>query len=318
MKYIDINGKKYSSIGLGTARYGTIISEENAFELLDCFVDYGGNFIDTARNYYSWGENGRGISEKTIGRWISLRGHRDMIRICTKGGMTGEGKDSLVNLSRKNLFNELNESLEALQTDYLDVYLLHKDETDRPVGEIMETLMCIKDTVKADIIGVSNWKIDRIKEANKYAESHSLDRISAVSTMWSIAEYTQNFWDDPRTTGMDHEMYTYMLDEGLLAIAFSSQAKGFFQKAIKYGVENLDPFLLYRVGTENNKKRVCEIKDYCDKFGIPPTAVVTGYITDNRLNGIALVGCNTIEQLKDILESCDETIDNKWIEQFDV
>lgn len=318
MKYTNKFGMNLSKIGLGTGRFGTVVSEERSFEMLDLFYQNGGNIIDTARNYYEWVENGRGKSEQTIGKWMAKRGVRDKVYISTKCGVRNEGKTFYMNLSKENLLEECKQSLEALQTDYIDIYLLHRDEPDRPVEEIMETLQVVQEAGKVKAIGVCNWSADRVKKANIYALEHGLVPFKIVQTWWSIAAYTPNMWNDPTTTWMDMEMYNYLKENNLLGMAYTSQAKGFFQKAIRDGYENVDDFLKHRVATEENLQRLERIREYCEQKKVSPTAVVNGYITDNDVEGLALVSCSKLEQLRDILDHCDVSVDREWIRQFEV
>ncbi|NBJ92497.1 aldo/keto reductase [Parablautia muri] len=318
MKYIEKYGMKLSKIGLGTGRFGTRIEEEISFEMLDRFVENGGNVIDTARNYYEWVENGRGISEKTIGKWMAKRCRRSDVYISTKGGVRNENINFFVNLSYNNLLDEIEQSREALQTDNIDIYLLHRDEQERHVEEIVENLQKIQEKIKAKAIGVCNWKAERVMKANKYAKLHGLIPIQIIQTWWSIAAYTPDMWNDPTTTYMDQNMYEYLKKHNMLGMAYTSQAKGFFQKAISEGVDNLDPFLKKRIATPENLERLERIREYSNKNGISPTAVVNGYITDNEVDGIALVSCSKLEQLYDILENCDVIINEDWLKEMAV
>lgn len=317
MKNIIYSDKKISKIGLGTGRFGTRVEKEAAFEMLDYFYENGGNVIDTARNYYEWVENGRGMSERCIGEWMTGRGCRDGICLCTKGGVRNEGKVFTSNLSREALLTEAAESLEALRTDYIDIYLLHRDEPERPVEEIVETMQKIKETASISMLGVANWRIGRIKAANAYACSHGLEPFRVVQTWWSLAEYTQRMWDDPTTTHMDSETYAYMQENRMLGMAYTSQCKGFFQKACRHGLEAIDPFLMQRIATPTNIKKFEYIRDYCEKNHISPTAVVNGYITSNPLDGIALVSVSGMEQLRDIMSVSDYTLDARVIAEID-
>lgn len=318
MKYVEKYGMKLSKIGLGTGRFGTRLSKDISFEMLDLFVEKGGNVIDTARNYYEWVENGRGVSEKTIGSWMIQRGNREKIYISTKGGVRNEGKKFYFNLSSSNLLEEVEQSKEALQTNEIDIYLLHRDEPGRAVEEIMETFQKIQESINAKAIGVCNWEAERVIKANQYAKMHNLIPIQIVQTWWSIAAYTPDMWNDPTTTHMDKTMYEYMKKQNMLGMAYTSQARGFFQKAISEGLNNLDPFLLKRIATPENIERVSLIREYCNRNGVLPTAVVNGYITDNELDGIALISCSKREQLNDILENCDVMIDKDWLKEMAV
>lgn len=309
--------KHISRIGLGTGRFGTRVEKELAFEMLDYFYQNGGNVVDTARNYYEWVENGRGMSELCIGEWMTARGNRDDICLCTKGGVRNEGNVFISNLSKDALLTEVKESRDALQTDYIDMYLLHRDEPERSVEEIVETMQAIKEAGNVSTIGVANWKIDRVMAANDYAVTHEMEPFRIVQTWWSLAEYTESMWNDPTTTHMDPKTYEYMREHQILGMAYTSQCKGFFQKAYTHGLDLIDPFLMKRIATPTNIKKFEYIKKYCDKNMVSPTAVVNGYITSNPLNGIALVSVSNMEQLKDIMSVCDYCLEENVIHELD-
>ncbi|MCM1106147.1 MAG: aldo/keto reductase [Blautia sp.] len=318
MKYIKCSGEAcpISKIGLGVARFGTRIEKAESFEMLDYFVKKGGTVLDTARNYYEWVENGRGKSEACIGEWMERAKVRDQIWLVTKGGVKNDGKRFWADLSSDTLLLELLQSLEALRTDYLNVYLLHRDEPDRPVEEIVETMQMLAERGKIAQIGVANWRIERIKAANRYAERNHLKKLTVVQTWWSLAEYTDAMWDDETTTHMDDETYFYLKKEGLLAMAYSSQCKGFFQKAIAEGIDHVDSFLKKRIVTQANMKKLQYIDCFCKEHKVSPTAFVNAYITSNPLEGIALVSCSHLGQLKDIVEHSDYELERGAIEEI--
>lgn len=319
MKYQIYKEKKFSKIGLGIARYGTVVPEDTAEEILDKFTDffYEGALIDTARNYYEWAENGRGKSESCLGKWLVKSGRRQTVCICTKGGLKGKGQEAVRDLSRNNLTEDIKESLDALQSDYIDIYLLHKDDLKREVDEIVNTMQYVKEIGKVGMIGVSNWSCDRIKAANQYAVSHGLEPFSIVQTWWSLAEYKKEMWNDETTTCMNDDLYRYMLNENMLGMAYTSQCKGYFQKAIQYGREQLDSFLRHRIETEANIKKTRYIQNICEMKQCTPTDVVLGYITNNRLPGIALASCSGMEHLTDLLASAEFELAQENINALD-
>lgn len=319
MKYINdlVKEMQISKIGLGTGRFGTVVDEEKAFELMDCYATYGGNVLDTARNYYEWVENGHGKSEECIGKWMHYRNNRQKICICTKGGVSNEGKNWTIDISEKKLIEEIQSSMDALQTDYIDIYLLHRDERNTPIEEVVETMQKVRGLGKIKVLGVANWSVERVKKANEYAVKHGLEPFRIVQTWWSLAEYTKEMWNDDNTTHMESEMYEYLKENSYVGMAYTSQCKGYFQKAINYGIENIDPFLRKRIETNSNLKKLEYIKDYCKRSQVSPTAVVTGYITNNSLRGIALVSTSKLEQLKDVMENCSYVLPEQVIYNID-
>lgn len=318
MKYLNDKyiTKKVSKIGIGAGKFGTRISDELAFKMLDMFIEYGGTVIDTARNYYEWVENGRGKSEECIGKWIESRKAREKVCITTKCGVRNEGKIWDINLSRDNLVQELKESLYALRTDYIDIYLLHRDERERPIEEIVETMQYLTEIGNISAIGVANWNVDRVKEANQYAERHGLIPFKVLQTWWSVAEYKKEMWDDETTTHMDRETHQYMLAHNLIGMAYTSQCKGYFQKMALGEADKIDPFLKMRIETERNIQKAAYIKNYCKRNSIHPTAFVNGYITSNELTGIALVSCSTEEQLQNVMDNCNYVLPENIIDDI--
>lgn len=315
MKYINDEciKKRVSKIGIGTGKFGTKISDELAFEMLDLFVEYGGTVVDTARNYYEWIENGRGKSEECLGKWIESRKAREQVCIATKGGVKNKGKIWEINLSRDNLVQELKESLEALRTDYTDIYLLHRDEKERPVEEIVETMQYIAEIGNIGALGVANWNIARIKDANQYAERHGLKPFKVLQTWWSIAEYKEEMWDDKNTTHMDRETHQYMLENNLIGMAYTSQCKGYFQKAAQLGNNRVNDFLKKRIETNNNLYILDYLVRYSEENSIDMTSLVNAYITSNSVEGIALISCSTLEQLLDVVTHCDYRMSDEVI-----
>jgi aryl-alcohol dehydrogenase-like predicted oxidoreductase len=320
MKYCNFLGTQISKIGLGTVRFGSLIPDEKAFAIMDCFISGGGNIIDTARGYFQEIDS-RGKSELTIGKWIKLRNNRQKIILVTKGGKRyshDKGKEEWTPcLDRISMLNEVRESLEALETEYIDIYLAHRDDVTRPVEEIVETMQEVKSISNARAIGVSNWSLDRLKDANNYARLHNLVPFTVVEVWWSIAEYTSTVWNSNITTTMDTSLYDYIVENEMLGIAYTFQAKGYFQKAIISGIDNIDPKLRLRIETPRNKKRLAYIKEYCRVNKISPTAVVAGYITSGQAKGIALAGCSTIEQMEDILNNCDYDLPQEVVDELD-
>jgi aryl-alcohol dehydrogenase-like predicted oxidoreductase len=320
MKYCDFLGTQLSKVGLGTVRFGSLISDEKAFALMDCFFAGGGNVIDTARGYFQ--EIGaRGSSETTIGKWIKLRNNRSKIILVAKGGSRysrkGEKEEYTPCLDRISMLKEVRESLDALQTGYIDIYLVHRDDVIRPIEEIVETMQEVKTLSNAKAIGVSNWSIKRLIEANHYAKRHGFTTFTAIEVWWSVAEYTRTMWANSINTTMSTDLYDYMIKNEMLGIAYTFQAKGYFQKAIASGIDNIEPKLRMRIDTPGNRKKLAYIDEYCRLNKVSPTAVVTGYITSRQAKGIALAGCSTVEQIEDILNNCDYDLPQNVINELD-
>lgn len=315
--YSEIN-KPISKIAMGTARFGSRIPTEKAFAMLDLFEENGGNVLDTARNYDEWAEDGRGKSEQCIGKWMEQKRNRKEMVVCTKGGVKRDTSGNrYFDLSCSNLLEEVKESLYSLRSDYIDIYLLHKDEKSRPVEEIVESMQKVCDVGNIPVIGVANWSYERLKQANDYAKLNGYKEFKIVQTWWALAEYTKEMWNDEHTTHMTQEMYIYMRENHILGMAYTAQCKGFFQKAIKNGLDKVDDFLKKRIVTSRNLEKLNYLADFCRENKVEPTGVVNSYITDNQLHGIALVSCSNIEQLQEILNWSDYVLSLEIIKRID-
>lgn len=314
MKYIEDKKikKQLSKIGLGGGRLGSNYADETAYRFLDFFYQKGGTVIDTARSYSPWVADGRGKSEEVIGKWMEKTKARENVVIVTKGGIKADGS---IDNSRRNLIKELEESLEALRTEYIDIYLLHKDSLDCPVEEIVETMQILKEKAGIRRLGVSNMKVGRLKEAVAYAVKNRMETFTVAETWWSLAEYKYEMWKDSKTTHMDDALYQFLLEHEMMCIAYTSQCKGYFQKSVLG--ENIPPLLRERIETARNAKKAQYIKQFCEKNYIHPTAFVNGYITSNRLQGIALVSCSSQEQLINVMDNCDYVLPENIITEID-
>lgn len=219
-----------SPVCLGTVNYGTTMSEQDAKAQISAFLDAGGNFLDTAHIYGDWGDGPKCVSERVIGKWLKENGHRDEIVLATKGAHPDWGYMDIPRVNKACIEKDLDESLEYLNTDYIDLYFLHRDDPNTPVSEIME---CLDDARKAGKIryyGCSNWALSRIKEAQAYSEAHGLQGFSCNQLMWSLADV--NFYNLPDKTFilMDGETRAYHAESGMNVMAYMSIAKGYFAR----------------------------------------------------------------------------------------
>ena len=298
----DQNGvsHKYSKVILGAVPLGTTISEKDAFEILDLFQNHGGNVIDTARVYCDWLENGQGVSERTVGSWLKARNCRAEMFILTKGGHPLLKSMEISRLTKEDIFYDVEESLKALQTDYIDLYFLHRDDESIPVKVIIDTLTEVVESGKVRMIGASNWRIERILEANEYARKCGKIPFVASQIQWSYAKVQGDNMFGPGTISMDEQQYQQYLLSSIPVFAYTSQGNGVFSQGYKADLSDVKKkHQMYC--SQENIERYKELKRCCEKRDISPTQFVLEYIIKNPLNGFAVVGCSKREQLFEIL-----------------
>ena len=185
MRYNTVDGVAYpvSRIVLGSMSVD-IGRLAYSVALLDYFFERGGNCIDTAWIYR------QGNSEKGVAAWIEHR------RIREKIVLIGKGAAPIQNCTPTVVTEQLIESLERLRTDYVDIYLMHRDNPEVPVGEFVE---CLNEHWRAGRIrsfGGSNWTIARLEQANAYAKAHGLRGFTASSPNFSLAVWNEPAWTD--------------------------------------------------------------------------------------------------------------------------
>lgn len=310
-----------SVIALGTAGLGTRVQGDDAFRLLDYYVELGGNFIDTARVYGDWASDEPAVSEKTIGRWLKQSGLREQVIIGTKGCHPVVGT-STPRVTPECLRVDLYGSLESLQVDSIDLYWLHRDDPGLPVGPILEALEGFRKQGLIRHYGCSNWSCTRIKEAAEYARRHGLEGFVANQMLWSYATLNAGALSDPTLVPMDQETWNYHKETQLAAVPYSSQAKGFF--AGKYGRNVTDPqtrsakqvMALYY--NEENFSRLRLAKLIGEKLGSTANDVALAYLLHQPFPVFPIVGCHTPEQLAAACRAADLALPADYLQWLQV
>ncbi|WP_141504989.1 aldo/keto reductase [Paenibacillus luteus] len=290
MEYIQIKGspKKVSRLMKGSD-YFYHDTYEKAAANLDAFMAIGGNSIDTAHIYCG------GQSEEVIGRYMQERGNREDLVILTKCAHHDQNGPRV---NKEAIQADLTSSLARLQTDYIDLYALHRDDPAVPAGEVIEIL---NEHVKAGsirAIGVSNWTWQRIKEANEYAEANGLVGFSFSSPNLSLAKANEPFWAG--CVSADEETCGWHEQEQFPLLSWSSQARGFFTG--RFTPEVRDNADLVRVFySDDNWERLERAKQLAEKKGVSAIQIALAYVLNQPFPTCALIGAQTAEEL----HSCD-------------
>lgn len=188
VKEIIVKGKdtdiKCSQLSMGTGDFFRR-DLEDVFNMMDAFVEAGGTLVDTAHQYIQ--------GEEILGKWMAARNSRNKVKIMTKGAHPDDGEPGN-RVTPRAIKKDLFESLERLQTDYIDLYALHRDDTDVEVGPIIEALNEHLEAGRVLAIGASNWTHQRIQEANEYAEKNGLIGFTFSSSNLSLAKSNEPRW----------------------------------------------------------------------------------------------------------------------------
>ena len=213
---LGTSGLLVSPITLGGNVFGWTLDEAGSFKILDAFADAGFNFIDTADSYSRFvpGNQG-GESETIIGKWLKKRGNRKDMVIATKlGSDMGDGKKGL---SAKYMREEVEASLNRLQTDYIDLYQSHYDDADTPVEETMTAFNDLIKEGKVRYIGASNLSAERIRESNDFVRENNLQSYICLQPLYNL--YSRQKFED--------EYLKLAADDHLAVLPYYSLASGF-------------------------------------------------------------------------------------------
>jgi aryl-alcohol dehydrogenase-like predicted oxidoreductase len=295
-----------SAICLGTGDMGSSLSQEDSFRLLDAFAARGGNFLDSALIYADWLPVERSASEKTIGRWLKQRGNRDRIVVGTKGAHPDLAAMHIPRLSPGEIQSDLERSLRNLQTEPIDLYWLHRDDPGRPAGEIVETLNAAARAGKIRAFGCSNWRAERIAEAQAYAAQHGLAPFAGDQMLWSLAVPDFQALGDPTLACMDGALWELHQQSGLAAIPYSSQANGLFAKLERGGWERL-PERLQRVygSAENVPGRFERARRLAQAHGLTVNQAALAYLLSQPFPTIPIMSTKRLDQLEDSLGAAE-------------
>ena len=187
MQYREIghSGIRVGPLALGGNVFGWTADEATSFRVLDAFIDSGLNLVDTADVYSTWVHvHAGGESEIVIGNWFKKNGKRDQVVIATKVGKPmGDGSKGL---SRKYILHGVEQSLQRLQTDYIDLYQSHEDDPNTPIEE---TLSAFADLIKAGkvrAIGASNYTGARLEQSLDVSQRTGLPRYECLQPEYNL------------------------------------------------------------------------------------------------------------------------------------
>ena len=305
MKYGQVQGltRPVSRIGLGSVMFSPDRKEFSG-ELLDSFVEQGGNCIDTAWVY------GKGAAEKAVGAWIEDRGVREQIVLIGKGAAT-------VSCTPEMVTAQLAESLERLRTGYIDLYLIHRDNIEVSVGEFVE---CLNEQHRAGRIhafGGSNWTTKRMEEANAYAASRGLIGFAASSPNFSLAVWNEPRWIDCLSAS-DQVSREWYRRANIALFAWSSQAAGFF--AGHYSETDLESPGTKEMAkvwfNESNFQRLRRARELAGRKGVTPNQVALAYVLCESPTTFALIGPERVEELRESVAALELELsesERRWL-----
>jgi len=262
----------------------------HAAVMFDDFFERGGTCFDTAYIY------GGGVCERLLGQWIVNRGVRDQVVILDKGAHTPF-------CTPDDLTRQLMESLDRLQTDYVDLYVMHRDNPAIPVGDFMEILNAHQRAGRVRAFGASNWTIERIEVANAYAREHGLTPFAAVSNNFSLARMVEPPWAGCLSAS-DAASRAWLTKTQTPLLPWSSQARGFFTGRARPD-DRSDAELARCWYSDDNFRRLERVDELARRRGVLPINIALAYVLCQPFPTFPLIGPRTLSETRTSLPALD-------------
>jgi len=312
IKYVN---KPVSNIFFGTAT-PTFLAGEEQNELLDAVLEMGVNAIDTARVYQG--------SESVIGKWLSSRGCRDKVVLLSK--CAHPSPLGVKRVSEKAIRSDFETSSRNLQTDYIDIYLLHRDNPKVPVGDIVEWLNAMHAEGKIGAFGGSNWTHERIQEANEYAYAHNLQPFTASSPYFGLADQICDPWGGGciSVAGPSNaSARDWYRKADMPIIAYSSLGNGLFSGRMKSNdtanvSKYLNKYAIKGYGCPENYERLRRCEEVAAKKGYTVPQIAMAWIYNQDLNVFAIVGTTNADRMRQNIEALDIKLSEAEIKYLDL
>jgi aryl-alcohol dehydrogenase-like predicted oxidoreductase len=299
MKYSRIPGidKDASRLIMGCDNQNTYA---HASIMFDDYFERGGNVFDTAYIY------GGGKQERLLGQWIKNRGVRDDVVVISKGAHTPHCHPT-------GLTRQLLESLERLQVEYADFYMMHRDNLEVPVGEFIDVLNEHLQAGRIRAFGGSNWSIERVEAANAYAASKGLVGFAGVSNNFSLARMVDPVWAGC-IHASDAKSRAWFEKTQLPLLPWSSQARGFFVRGDREFQG--DGELVRCWYSDDNFARLERVQQMSQERGWAPINIALAYVLNQPFPTFPLIGPRTLEETRTSLPGLDIELtpqELKWL-----
>ncbi len=217
-RYMGRTGLKVSELCLGAMTFGREANEDDSRAMMDCFVDRGGNFIDTANVY------GQGASEEIVGRWLSGQKRDDLV-IATKVRFAmGSGPNDL-GLSRKHILASVDASLRRLNTDYIDLYQIHCWDSGTPPEETLATLNALVQSGKVRYLGASNVAGWQLQKAADLCRQQGWEPFTCLQPLYNLLDRS-----------IEYELLPVCANEGIGVIPWSPLRGGWLSGKYRRGM----------------------------------------------------------------------------------
>lgn len=312
MKYRNLGktGLRVSNLSLGTMAFGRWIDEKASAEILDQSFEAGINLIDTA-NFYGKGQDesfkyGTGEAEAIIGK--HLKGKRDKVVLATKVGLPMGQYVNDAGLSRFHIMREVEGSLERLQTDYIDLYQVHRFDRRTPLEETLSALTDLVRQGKVRYIGCSNFAAWQMAKAAGLSALHHFEHFVCSQSQYNLL-----------SRELETEVVPFCQSEKMGLLVYSPMARGMLSG--KYASKDTPPEgsraakgeeLIQAYFTEANFKRVDQYKAIAKEQEVSLPQLSLAWLLNQQVVTSAILGASKPEHIAEAVRISDW----KWTEEL--
>ena len=292
-RYMGKSGLKVSRVCLGTMTFGQEnwgCDKQTSIKIVDKFLDYGGNFIDTADMY------GKGLSEEYVGE--AIKGKRDKVVLATKCYFPMGDTPTSKGLSRKHIIEACEASLRRLNTDYIDLYQTHGPDYRTPLDETMRTLDDLVRQGKVRYIGCSNLHAWQIVKANCISAQSGLEKYISAQHLYNLI-----------LRDVEREILPAVSDQGMGLICWSPLASGMLTG--KYERTDIPmsgtrmahraDFDIPRYWHARGFKIVDAVKKEAKELDWTPAQIALAWLLYNKTISAVIIGTRATEQIADTI-----------------
>ena len=289
------SGLEVAPLAFGGNVFGWTVDEPTSFALLDAFVAAGFNLIDTADVYSRWVQGHRGgESETIIGKWLKRNGNRAKIVIASKVGK--EMGPNSKGLSKTYILKAVEDSLQRLQTDYIDLYQSHADDPDTPLEETLEAYDQLIRQGKVRAIGASNYSAQRLAQSLTVSENNGYPRYECLQPLFNLYDRVD----------YEKELEPLCREKGLGVISYFSLASGFLTGKYR-SKDNLSNSARGDMVKKYLNERGFRIIDALDRVAqqhhMTPAKVALAWLISHPSITAPIASATDLEQLNELIEA---------------
>jgi aryl-alcohol dehydrogenase-like predicted oxidoreductase len=303
------SGLQVAPLCLGGNVFGWTAREAASFKVLDALVGAGLNFIDTADVYSKWVPGHRGgESETVIGNWLKRGVRRQDVVIATKVGM--EMAPDRKGLSAAHIARSVEGSLQRLQTDYIDVYFSHSDDSSVPFEETLGAYQKLIEQGKVRAIGASNYSAARLAEALKVSRTRGLPRYEVLQPQYNL--YARSEYESA--------LEPLCREQQLGVISYFALASGFLTGKYRTPADAAKSArgagVVAKYLNERGLRILAALDEVGRRYAASPATVALAWLIARPGITAPIASATTVDQLRELIAATTLQLDGAAIEQL--